>query len=102
VAVLGVRLRWDYRADATGSGGLAVGLAVVALVANGGARRDVRPKIEQVRELTAVARLSGRKVFLDAPAPLRFRGDGRRSRPEQVALGRRPEEGTLPQTLTFC
>src|SRR5213083_3800598 len=33
--VLGVRLRWNDGADAAGSGGLAVGLAVVALVADG-------------------------------------------------------------------
>ncbi len=67
-AVLGVCLRWDHRADAAGSGGLAVGFAVVALVANDGARRDIGPEIEQDRELTAVARLSGRQVESDRQA----------------------------------
>ena len=57
--VLGVRLRWNDGADAAGSGGLAVGLAVVALVADNGARRDVRPEVEQDREVPAVARLPG-------------------------------------------
>src|SRR3954454_15789312 len=60
--VLGVRLRWNDGADAAGSGGLAVGLAVVALVADGGARRDVRPEVEQDREVPAVARLPGGQV----------------------------------------
>src|SRR3954471_1599100 len=39
--VLGICLGGNDGADAAGSGGLAVGLAVVALVADCGARRDV-------------------------------------------------------------
>src|SRR4051794_27884177 len=66
--VLGVRLRWNDGADAAGSGGLAVGLAVVALVADGGARRDVRPEVEQDREVPAVARLPGGQVEGDRQA----------------------------------
>ena len=67
-SVLGIRLGGNDRADAAGSGGLAVGLAVVALVADNGARRDVRPEVEQDREVPAVARLPGGQVEGDRQA----------------------------------
>src|SRR4051812_35959345 len=50
------------------SDGLAVGLAVVALVADDGARRHVRPEVEQDREVPAVARLPGGQVEGDRQA----------------------------------
>src|SRR3954452_15410245 len=67
-SVLGIRLGGNDGADAAGSGGLAVGLAVVALVADNGARRDVRPEVEQDREVPAVARLPGGQVEGDRQA----------------------------------
>lgn len=45
----------DYRADAALARGLAIGFAVVALVADDGARRYVGADVEQDREISAVA-----------------------------------------------
>ena len=50
------------RADATGAGGLPVGLGVIALVAHSSARRDVRPEVEQRLEVRAVADLTTGQV----------------------------------------
>ena len=66
--MLGICLGGNDWANAAGSGGLAVGLAVVALVPDGGARRDVRPEVEQDREVPAVARLSRGQVEGDRQA----------------------------------
>jgi hypothetical protein len=56
------RPRRDHGADATRSGRLTVGLGVVALVADGGARRDVWPEVEQDGKMAAVARLAGGQI----------------------------------------
>lgn len=61
-AVLGGALDRDDRADAAGARSGAIGLAVVALVADGGAWRDLRAEIEQDGEVTAVAGLAWRQV----------------------------------------
>jgi hypothetical protein len=58
----------DDGADAARARRLAIAVAVVALVADGGARRDVRPEVEQDGEVTAVARLAGRQVESDGQA----------------------------------
>ncbi len=55
-------------ADAACAGRLAVGLAVVAFVADGCAGDNVRPEVEQDREMTAVARLACGQIEGDGQA----------------------------------
>jgi hypothetical protein len=61
-AVHGRDLVGDGGADAAGAGGLPVGLGVVALVAEGGAGRDVGADVEKGLEVAAVAGFSARQM----------------------------------------
>lgn len=56
--VPGIALDRNDRADAAGTRSLTIGRAIVALVAHGSTRGDVKPTIEQDRKLSAVARLA--------------------------------------------
>src|SRR4051812_32196771 len=60
--VLGRGLERDHRADAPFARCRAIALAVVSFVPHRSPRRDVGPKVEQDRELRAVAGLTLRKV----------------------------------------
>ena len=68
--VLCVGLLRNDRHDATASAQGAVGLAVVALVADGGARLDVGAEIEEYGEMRAIAFLSAGKIEGDGVAVL--------------------------------
>ena len=69
-SVLCVGLLRDDRHDAARAAQGAVGLAVVALVADGGARRDVGAEIEKHREVRAIALLSAGEIEGDGQAVL--------------------------------
>ncbi len=56
--VASIALEGNDRADAAGARSLTIGCAIVALVAHGRTRGDVRAKIEQNLKLRAVARLA--------------------------------------------
>ena len=62
LALPGVALGWDHGSDAPLPRCGAIGLGVVSLVPDHGARIDLRPKVEEDREAGAVAGLSGRQV----------------------------------------
>ncbi len=66
--VLGRGLHGDHRTDAARPRRRAVGLAVVALVADGRTRGDVGPEVEQDGEVGAVAGLPGGQVEGDGQA----------------------------------
>ena len=66
--VLGIRLDGDDGADATLPSEGAIGFAVIAFVADGGARHDLRPEVEQDREVSAVAGLSWGQIEGDGQA----------------------------------
>ena len=66
--VLGRRLDGDDGTDAARARRLAIGLAVVAFVADGGARGDLGAEVEQDRKVRAVGGLSGGEVEGDGQA----------------------------------
>ncbi len=77
--VLGVRPVGDHRTNAAFTGGLPVGLGVIALVGDGGAGSDIGSDIEQGLELTAVADLAAGQVEVERVAfEVRFEMDFRR------------------------
>ena len=60
--LFGGRPIWNGRADATGAGGLPVGLGVIAFVAQRSPRRDLWPEVEQRLKMRAVAGLAAGQV----------------------------------------
>src|SRR5215210_3397838 len=67
-AVLGRGLERDHRADAPFARCRAIARAIVSFVPHRSPRRDVGPKVEQDRELRAVAGLTLRKVEGQRPS----------------------------------
>lgn len=63
--VLRVLPEGDDRRDAACSSRLTVGLCVIALVGDGGARRDIGTDVEQRLEVAAVARLAAGQIERD-------------------------------------
>ena len=64
-SLLGVFATGDHRGDAAGAGGVAVGLAVIALVGHRDARANIRADVERRFELDAVADLAGGEVEVE-------------------------------------